>query len=88
MSNKAVFIRTVFFCEIKILKLRGKRVLKLTLLIDIIFTHVERQSSTLEIFNPKMMKVSAGIGDPCKVHHTYRKIFDTSIEFERCPEMA
>ena len=38
-------------------------------------------------FNPKMMKVAEGIGQPIKVHHTYRKILDPAIEFERCPEI-
>lgn len=38
-------------------------------------------------FNPKMMKVASGIGDPIKIHHTYRYMIDKSLTFERCPEV-
>lgn len=38
-------------------------------------------------FNPKMVRIAATIGNEVKVHHTYRKIFDPSVTFERCPEI-
>jgi GNAT superfamily N-acetyltransferase len=73
-QRKGVMIAIVEFCRRYVQeKIRGR--------------YIDFEMNWIGDFNPKMMKVSAGIGDPCKIHHTYRKIFDSNIEFERCPEM-
>jgi hypothetical protein len=37
-------------------------------------------------FNPAMMRVCEDVGGTvCKVHHTYRYLFDRSKEFKRMP---
>ncbi len=38
-------------------------------------------------FNPKMVKISEGIGSVRKVHYTYRYLIDKSIPFERCKDI-
>jgi len=73
-QRKGVMIAIVEFCRRYVQeKIRGR--------------YIDFEMNWIGDFNPKMMKVSAGIGDPCKIHYTYRKIFDENIEFERCPEM-
>lgn len=49
--------------------------------------YIDYEMNWIGDFNPKMMKISEGIGKPIKVHHTYRLILDSAIEFERCKEI-
>ena len=73
-QRKGVMIAIVEYCRRYVQeKIRGR--------------YIDFEMNWIGDFNPKMMKVSAGIGDPCKIHHTYRKMFDENITFERCPEM-
>ena len=46
--------------------------------------YLEYEMNWIGDFNPKMMRVAETIGRIIKVHNTYRKIFDSNIEFERC----
>lgn len=74
-QRKGVMLAIVEFCRRYVQeKIRGR--------------YIDYEMNWIGDFNPKMMKISAGIGDPCKVHHTYRIIFDESITFERCPEIV
>ena len=45
--------------------------------------YIDYEMNWIGDFNPKMMKISEGIGSPIKIHHTYRKILENGIEFER-----
>ncbi len=49
--------------------------------------YLEYEMNWIGDFNPKMVKVAASIGRVIKTHVTYRKLFDDSIVFERCPEI-
>jgi len=49
--------------------------------------YIDYEMNWIGDFNPKMIKVAGEIGDIAKTHHTYRKLFDESITFERCPEI-
>ena len=50
--------------------------------------YIDYEMNWIGDFNPKMVKISDGIGKPIKVHHTYRIILDSTIEFERCQEIG
>lgn len=55
---------------------------KLALRSDFHYEHLE--FNWIGDFNPKMMKVAVAVGGEArKVHHTYRKLFDETKEFER-----
>jgi len=47
--------------------------------------YIDYEMNWIGDFNPTMVKVAGEIGDIAKTHHTYRKIFDKDITFERCP---
>jgi hypothetical protein len=50
--------------------------------------YIDYEMNWIGDFNPKMIKVAEMVGGyVIKTHITYRKIFDTSIPFERCPVM-
>ena len=54
------------------------------LLQDDYIRYDEMEMNWIGDFNPKMMRVAENVGGKiCKVHHTYRKLFDESKPFKR-----
>lgn len=74
-QRKGVMLAIVEFCRRFVQeKIRGR--------------YIDFEMNWIGDFNKPMMKISAGIGDPVKVHHTYRKILTPEIEFEPCKEIS
>lgn len=73
-QRKGVMIGLVEYCRIQVQdKMKGR--------------YQDYEMNWIGDFNPKMVKISAGIGEVVKVHHTYRYMIDQSIEFERCKDI-
>ncbi len=49
--------------------------------------YIDYEMNWIGDFNPKMMRVAETIGDIVKVHNTYRVMFDSELQFERCKEI-
>lgn len=49
--------------------------------------YIDYEMNWIGDFNPKMVRIAETIGKVVKTHRTYRILFDSSVEFERCPEI-
>ena len=73
-QRKGVMIGLVEYCRIQVQdNMKGR--------------YQDYEMNWIGDFNPKMVKITQGLGNVRKVHHTYRYMIDQNIEFERCQDI-